>query len=261
MDVWSALLGNENTSNQELSDLSSNRHYSVVRLVNKYANFSKEVSSLEKESHIFKSLSGSDKMSARQIYEKPVDFKNIARLIISANQLPSFKIVDKAVLRRFDYIADTQLNIKLIKELPGILNLVLSKAKSIIQSDDSINLEAPESIQKNLKLFSEGSSLVAEFINDRCEINTEYITTLKSLYESYVEWCRKENGVTPKKRSIFKDELDALFNCDTEQINSVRALSTKMHKKVNWVFDIRMLSSNRESTAMAVPIKERLGML
>ncbi len=273
MDVWNALLGQDNCSNQELSNLSSDRHYSVFQLVNKYVNFSKEVSTLEKETNIFKSLTGNDLMSARQIYKKPVDFRNIARLIISANQLPNFKVIDKAILRRFDIIkfekrfdlnADTQLNIKLIKELPGILNRVLSKSKDIIHSDESIYFEAPESVKKNMLLFNESSSSVAEFVDEMCVVSsveeTDHATTLKSLYDSYMEWCGKLNGVTPKSRSIFKDELETLFNCSTYQISSVKALSGLVYKNIHWVIGIRLLSSNQDTTALAESLKKKIGL-
>ncbi|MCL5028276.1 MAG: phage/plasmid primase, P4 family [Bacteroidetes bacterium] len=257
MDVWGRLIGTKNISNQELSDLASDRNYSVYQLVNKYANFSKEVSTLEKESNIFKSLTGNDVMPARQIREKPMEFRNIARLIMSANQLPKFKVVDTAIIRRFDIIkfekrfdgiADTQLNIKLRKELPGILNLVLSKAKNIIHPDGSVHFETPSIIEQNLNLFNETSTSTAEFVNDMCKLSSiekmEYATTLKAMYDAYVAWCKNTQGVAPKNRSVFKDELDSLFSCKTRQIPSLKADSGVVHKNINWVQGIRLLSED-----------------
>ena len=272
-DVWTALLGKQNTSNQELGDLSSDRNYSVFQLIGKYANFSREVSSLEKDSHIFKMLTGNDMMPARQIYGKPVDFRNKARLIISANTLPSFKTLDQAILRRFEIIkfnkrfdqnADTLLSQKLIKELPGILNLILEQYSEIVNPDGSIYFESPGAVSGNLQLFSQGSDSVTEFVTEACEVTTqndvEYATLLSVLYQSYLDWCRDSAGEQPKSKKIFRAEIEHLYNCSTYMVTSVNAVSNKLHKNSNWIIGLRLNEPIEEAEAIAEPLRRKLGL-
>lgn len=272
-DIWTALLGQANTSNQELGNLATDKQYSVFQLVNKYANFSREVSSLDSDSHVFKMLTGNDMMSARQIYGKPVDFRNKARLIISANAMPSFKTIDQAILRRFETIkfnrrfdqnADTLLSKKLIKELPGILNLVLEKSREIIQPGGSIYFDSPNIVSANLKLFKEDSDSVARFVTEVCEVttcsNAEYATLLSVLYSNYHDWCKNEAGEIPKTKKIFKEEIEHLFGCNTCQVTSVKALSGKTYKNTNWVIGLRLKEPIEADEALASPIREKLGL-
>ncbi|MBU2492380.1 MAG: hypothetical protein KJ571_07105 [Bacteroidetes bacterium] len=273
MDIWSALIGQDNVSNQEFNKLAEDKDHSVFQLIDKYANFSREISTLEKDSHLFKTLTGKDVISARQIYGKPVDFKNKARLIISTNQLPKFKLIDQAVLRRIDIINfgkqfdlkdDKILDKKLINELPGILNLVLSKAHEIIGDDGAINFTPPQSVSENLKLFSSQSSTVSEYINECCTLSvdehTEYATTLKNLYDYYCRWCRSDLCSDPKSNKIFKEEIAQLFNCNTYTVNSVQSISGKVYKKINWVLGISTNDPEKDYTAHGGKIRELLGL-
>jgi len=259
--IWRELLGEDNISNQEFSNLSGNEHYSAYQLVNKYANFSSELSSLEKDSHVFKSLTGNDKISARQIREKPIEFRNIARLIISANSYPRFKHMDTAIIRRFDIIdftkrfdenPDTMLEMKFKKELPGIFNLVVSKYESIITEDGGIYFEAPQGVVRNVLQFKEKSDSVAEFVKEKCTLSqnedSSYAVTLQSLYQSYSNWSIEEYGGSPKTRSVFKDELWSLFDCETINVKSIKPLEGEAIKNVNWVQGIRLSNYDKSKT-------------
>ncbi|MBI9071404.1 MAG: hypothetical protein JEY94_07380 [Melioribacteraceae bacterium] len=265
MNVWRELIGDDNISNQEFSNLADGQHYSAFQLVNKYANFSNEVSGLEKDAYMFKALTGDDKISCRQIKEKPIEFKNMARLIISANSYPKFKVVDNAIIRRLDIISfnksfikrpDTQLSRKLITEIPGILNLVLNKYKEIVLHDGGIYFESPGDVLKNITEFKEASDSVAVFVKEKCVLGNDetpsYASTLSSLYLAYKSWCTENYGDQPKTKPVFTEELNSLYDCNNYKIPSIKNLEENAVKKVNWITDIRLDSfSNSDVTKLS----------
>ncbi|WKZ69165.1 MAG: phage/plasmid primase, P4 family [Melioribacteraceae bacterium] len=272
INLWSAFLGKQNVRNQSLKDLSTNANYSVQQLVGKLANFSNEISSSEKESSILKSLSGGDTIAARQIYEKPLEFYNNARLIIAANRMPSFKEVDNAILRRlqivkfennFEKNPDPTLDKKLIMELSGILNLVLSKVPEIIREDGSVYFDSPKHVDENIEVFKRKTNSIGEFVEQSCDLTAESgidcATTLKHIYASYQHWCNKEQGTTAKSRTEFMNTLESLFHCPTHIINHVKSHSGKIYKKIHWVIGIKVNDSEFDYTADAEPIKSILG--
>lgn len=151
--VWQRMLGNGNYAAIDLTTLAESR-FMAIHLMDKLANFSGDLRTTDQTAvDQLKALSGEDETTADIKYRDPAKFRNIARLIAAANNVPRLTEINTAIRDRFQYIAferkfigadqDTGLEEKLMKELPGIFNLVVAYFPSIFQPDGSINIPYP----------------------------------------------------------------------------------------------------------------------
>lgn len=137
LDVIQDLLGQDNVSNVELQELGENR-FKAAGLLGKLANVFSDLDDRGlKSSSMFKVLVTGDRITAERKFGQPFEFKNYARLLFSANKLPSSRDRSYAFYRRWLIIpfektfdgtnADKSLKRKLksSEELSGILNLAI----------------------------------------------------------------------------------------------------------------------------------------
>jgi putative DNA primase/helicase len=97
------LLGEENVSHMPLQKLTSERdRFSAIELYHKMANI---YSDIPKEGIYdtgkFKMLTGEDYISAERKFKDPISFKNYAKMIFSANELPDVHDMTGAFWRRW----------------------------------------------------------------------------------------------------------------------------------------------------------------
>ena len=90
------MLGAKNISYVDLHDLAK-KNFAAINLKDKLVNFSTELKTDDVELGMIKKLSGGDLISADVKFKDTVVFSNIARLIISANELPRFSDVGNAI--------------------------------------------------------------------------------------------------------------------------------------------------------------------
>jgi|ERR1051326_1628062 putative DNA primase/helicase len=211
-----AMLGDENVAFQDVHVLAHDK-FSPIHLKGKLVNFSTEMQTDDLDMTMIKKLSGGDQITAEYKNKDKINFKNYARLIVLANQLPRLSDVGPSVLERFVFIPfkhsiaekdmDTRLDEKLAAELPGIFNRVEAKFEELVQLDGRISIETPEILLERRKDAIQKISSVAEFACERYVpgLETDKIT-LKSLYKEYVEWSH-HSGYKPLGKIKFADVL------------------------------------------------------
>ena len=91
IELYERLLGIENVTEISLSAI-ENDNFAMTNLYNKYANFSADISreALENTGN-FKSLIGRDTISANRKFKSNIEFKNFAKMIFAANNIPETK--------------------------------------------------------------------------------------------------------------------------------------------------------------------------
>jgi putative DNA primase/helicase len=214
--VITNMLGKENVSNLDIHDLSTSE-FKVIHLKDKLVNFSSDLRiSGDIDLSMVKQLSGGDLISANVKFKPILNFKNVARLVISTNRIPRLTELNNAVLERFEFFkflnqfngdkADTSLDKKLIKEMPGIFNIVTSKLYKIIKTDGNIYFEAPPTIRRFKNEIKSTLHSVAEFLDENYVIHKDYNLVLKDVYFDYKEWC-ENSGYHPVGKQNFQDVL------------------------------------------------------
>jgi putative DNA primase/helicase len=192
-----SLIGKENTSAESLQKLEFDK-YRPVKLFGKRINICGDIPDIKmQKSENFKKLtSGFDLIDGENKYQDPFTFKNTAKLVFSANDIPEGK-KDKAYYRRWILIrfpnnfegenADKSLSTKLqtSEELSGFLNLALDGLKRVQKNEKFSNEKSIEATQKEYEL---NSNPIAAFMEECTQISDEDCEGV-ILYLEYVDWC------------------------------------------------------------------------
>jgi putative DNA primase/helicase len=194
-------IGKENTSEESLQNLGKDR-FATANLHRKLLNIFPDLpsSNIEDDS-AFKMLTGGDLIRGEKKYETAYKFRNTARLIFSANQLPWPKDAGYAYFRRWILIdfphkfegkdANKSLITSLTteKEMSGLLNKAIATLKEVLEKEE---FSYDKTVAEVEKMYCTKSNNVAAFANECVKMSTE--DTLKAfVYDAYFMWCGKNN--------------------------------------------------------------------
>jgi phage/plasmid-associated DNA primase len=166
---------------------------------------------------MFKTLVSGDSIRAQKKYGQPFSFRNVAKLIFSANKIPdsddkSYAYYRRWVILSFDKLfegqsKDTGLINKLTtpEELSGLLNLALIALKQLHKNGGFKDV----AVEKIRKEYEENSNTVKAFLQDKCAVDLtapEYYTLTTNVYNEYLLAC-KEKSEKPLEMNMFGKEL------------------------------------------------------
>jgi putative DNA primase/helicase len=147
---------------------------------------------------IVKMLTGGDRVTVRNLYEKEFEFTPPGKIWLSTNHKPVILGTDIAIWRRLWLIPfnvtipeekrDTHIVDKLALEGSGILNWCLVGLKRYL---DNGKLPQPVQIAKASETYRDESDLLGEFITDRCVMQGE--VERRILLAEYKSWCNDVN--------------------------------------------------------------------
>ena len=172
------------------------------QLVNKLFNYSEEssVSSLM-DSETFKAISGGGKMQVKQLYVQPYTVFNKAKIIMSANNMPTSRDASHGLYRRLAIVElkrqfnpgdegfDPFLKDRLKEELPGIANSLLA---AYARLRDRRELPAQDQLRRALEQYKGETDTVRMFMEDHLEIgpnNMDMHEKVAEVYEHYKMMC------------------------------------------------------------------------
>jgi len=163
---------------------------------------------------LLKRYVGGDPITARFLFKEYITFQPTAVPIFVTNALPIINGADQALGRRivllnFDRVIpinkrDPRLSEKLWQERSGILNRLLEGLSDYL-SDQSLRM--PASVSAAIERYITASDLIAQFINDDCDVATDGEVPAGALYEAYRAWCI-DHGVKALSRPLFRTELE-----------------------------------------------------
>jgi P4 family phage/plasmid primase-like protien len=197
-----SFVGLENTSHVSLQDLSDK--FGAADLYGKMVNTCGDISADKiSRSGIFKMLVSGDIIRAQRKYGQPFNFRNYAKLIFSANQIPdsedrTFAFYKRWILLDFKKVfrdnKDTNLIDKLTtpEELSGLLNSAL-KALKQLQEDEGFR---EISIEETMKQYNKNTNTTTTFLEERCILdpgNPECYTLTTRVYNEYVIYSKEKN--------------------------------------------------------------------
>lgn len=201
-ETLAKVVGDGNYSTVFIKELANEQ--SRVLLVNKLFNYSDE-SSLNAfaDSSYFKTLTTGGEIPVKEVYKPKYMYKNKAKLIILANELPDNADTTTGMYRRFliaDFErqflgtdADKYLRDKLANELPGIVNKLISGVEALRQRN--YEFITPKRSSQILDIFKKESDNVSQFC-DECLTATdsaEDMVKFSDITAEYNSWC-KENS-------------------------------------------------------------------
>jgi len=183
------LLMTRESSEHEKADLFGRRFI--------YAVESGEGKRLSEE--VVKAITGNDRIKGRRLYQNYFAFNPTHTLWLASNYRPTIRGTDEGIWRRILLIPfevtipepkrDEQLPRKLEAELPGILNWAIAGCREWQES----GLMPPEKVRVEVSNYRQEQDIVAQFLDECCEIDGTAETPNSRLNQAFSEWC-KQNG-------------------------------------------------------------------
>jgi putative DNA primase/helicase len=143
---------------------------------------------------LMKSLTGGDRIKARELYCKPFEFNPTHKLCLAANHKPTIRGTDFAVWRRIKLVPftvtipdaekDKDLLAKLKAEAAGVLAWAVTGCLDW-QRD---GLQEPDVVRAATKQYREEQDLLGDFIAERCFVNASVKSKASELLEAYIRF-------------------------------------------------------------------------
>ena len=211
LSVIEQVLGEHNLSHEPLQMLANDK-YSVSQLFGKIANINADLDEEAiKRTGTLKMLTGGDKVRGEQKYGHPFYFKNTAKLVFSANQLPTVTDYNEAYFNRLMIIncpnrfvgdnADPMLIDKLTTDEAKSywLNNALEGARRLLENK---KFTFSKTIEDNNMNYRFSADSVTEFIHTCCEVSEENFVTKDEIYNLYKNWC-----INNQRRAVSKNKF------------------------------------------------------
>jgi P4 family phage/plasmid primase-like protien len=205
IDLLTAFVGKDNTSNISLQDLTQDR-FAAANLYGKMINVDADLKADKiTDSSNFKRVVSGDRMSAQYKYQQPFSFESYAKVVYAANKIPESSDLSTAYLRRWIIIPfnktfdgenrDEHLLEKLIteRELSRMLNVALA-ALRCLQNERGFQDTDLEEIQRQYTL---GASKIQDFIEECCILdvgNPSLTVPTFDLQESFTRYCKSKGS-------------------------------------------------------------------
>jgi P4 family phage/plasmid primase-like protien len=172
---------------------------------------------------LIKQVTGSDSITASRKGEHEITFTPRFKLWLAANHKPVIRGTDDGIWRRpmlipflqqFETdpekvagavkLGDPKLEIKLLAELPGILNWALEGYREWAEQ----GLRPPEAVRAATDAYRKESDILGTFIEEELiQLQpTKRGNSAGDIYKAYCKWC-EANGETPLTQTKFGREL------------------------------------------------------
>ena len=221
LDLVGYLLGEANVANVALQDLEENR-FRAAELYGKLANVFADLDARGlQSSSMFKTLTTGDFVTAERKHAQPFRFRCYAKLLFSANRIPTSRDRTHAFYRRwliipftrtFDGVGtnpqpDKQLREKLKAELPGILNRALQGLARLTLHEA---FTQPKSVIEAKQAFMRRNDNLRVFAEECLLANPIGTIPKQEFADVYKRWC-ESYGDRPVAHNLLKDALKQIF--------------------------------------------------
>jgi len=223
LDVLTALLGEKNVSHLSLQQL-TNDEYALAQAYGKFANICNDLDDeVVRNVGLFKQLTAGDRVEANRKYEDYLTFRMTQKQIYAANRVPEIEYDDDAFYRRWLHVRfpktipkddrDGQLERKLKKELPGILNWAL-EGYARLREQDAFTKELQ--IEEKRELWKAHGHSVNRFMQTQAECVPESELPKEKVYSAYERFC-KANHLPVEPKQTFSKYLKREYNITTSR--------------------------------------------
>jgi len=206
LNFLESFLGQDNIANPSIHDL-LNKDFAKVDLFGKLANINGDLNpDTLKNTGVFKRLTGGDTIRARRMYQSAFKFKNYAKMIYSANELPNTNDDTEAFFRRwiiieFPYKFSSEENdghkdvnpnildeICTEEEFSGLFNWAVDGLKRVLKRNEFSKTESTKNIKERWLMMSDSLKAFCELY---VETDIDCMITKDDFYRVYRNYCYK----------------------------------------------------------------------
>ena len=219
------MIGEQNSSSLSLKDITGkDSRFATSQLYQKSLNYFADIGSdFVEQTEAVKALTGGDKIKAEFKGQDPFRFKNYAKLIFSANELPAFKDFTDGFKRRvclidYNFIEDFTDKFdmeEIYKEIPAFAYKCIKKFKKRLDNpviDKSCKKVLVKQLSITPKMIADRgewlkeSNNVAQFVDECCELSSDYHIGNVALRNAYKRFC-EDNGYKSMGTTKLNKEL------------------------------------------------------
>lgn len=216
LDTIVYLLGHKNISALDFKDLG--KDFKSQELFGMMANIGDDIDDeYIKDISVFKKLATSNLITANPKYEQPFKFRNTAKLIFSANNMPRINDRTNAAARRIvpipfkatfdpttpDFDPHIKYKLQTPEAMSTLINLGLEGLRRLLTNHDFTRCEE---VDAEIRIIKENNNPVLQFIRDH-KIENELVS---EVYSNYVWWASNSGVQSMSKPSFVKQVED---NC------------------------------------------------
>lgn len=172
-----------------------------------------------------KQMTGGDRLKGRPLFGQYIDVELIGKIWLATNNLPNISGQDHGIWRRIMVLPfnrtfqpeeqDKSLKVKLLAELPGILNWAIEGCLEWQRT----GLCPPDLVKEQVQLYRSSQDSVALFVEARCKLDIEASSASSDLYESYVSWC-KSRGASHVGHTKFNKGIEGIEGVNKKRFAS-----------------------------------------
>lgn len=211
------LIGGSNTSSIDLKGLSGdNAKFNTSLLYGKELNYFADIGKdYLKDSSTIKALTGDDHIKAEFKGRDPFDFLNYAKLLFSANELPTFSDFTPGFIRRIglvnfhfipDFLKRYDMN-QIENEIPAFAYKCMIAFKKALDRNE---LSETKEMKGQTKKWLEMNDHIASFVSERCliDLSNEHGESSSCVYKEYTDYCM-EQGYKARSQSALTEYLES----------------------------------------------------
>ena len=204
LDIISDILGNYSTNIQPQSIMvkqqSAGANPDIAKLAGvRLVTTTEPNEGVRLDEGLVKQLTGSDKVTARFLYQDEFEFKPQFKLWMATNHKPIIRGTDDGIWRRLvvipfkvtipDHKKDKRLTHKLKREASAILNWAVEGYLDWKQN----GLQEPVEVKEQRQSYRTEMDVVEAFLDELCERSDEGSILAKQAYEIYKDWAHENN--------------------------------------------------------------------
>ena len=159
--------------------------------------------------NLIKKLTGSDIITARQLYGKEFEYRPEYKIWMATNKKPIIRGTDFGIWRRifmFPFVKifteenkDKKMPEKLARESAEILGWMIEGYKKYAEKG---GLEMPKCLKDEIAIYKQEMDIVALFLHKNCTPMERHLTPVKKFYTSYKNWAINETEFVMKSSKV-----------------------------------------------------------
>jgi putative DNA primase/helicase len=160
-------------------------------------------------------ISGGDTLTIDRKYKTAWTGRLPARFVFLTNEVPALADSSGAIASRFVILEftrsflgheDLTLDDKFANEMPGILNWAVAGWRRLVERGHFIQ---PARATASARLLDTLASPVKAFLEERCELGTNYGIRTRDLFGAWIVWCDENGREHPGNEASFGRDLHA----------------------------------------------------
>lgn len=217
------VLGESNCSSIGMHELTNNQNLSL--LLGSMANFDFDMKSGVKiDDGAIKKLLVSEPITAKEVFQKPINFAPMCKFLMATNELPWVNNIDRSVTRRFCFLElfnsfegkeNFSLKEEIIEnELVAIFKRWLEGLERLIKRD---RFDVPKAIDNVVKEFVDSQDTIKEYLEtmeayEKCNASDEQTcyVLVNTIHNDYCQFC-KSISEKPEHRNMFSKRIKSLW--------------------------------------------------